>query len=217
MTELDRARFNMVESQVRPNGVTGERLLAAMMEVPRENFVPESCRVVAYAGCDVPYGVGRRSLPEPMSFARLVQMAEPRPSDSVLLVGDGTGYGAAVLSSVAAKVVSLENEPALAAKAKNNLEGVSNATVYEGALEDGCRNMQPFDVIIVLGRAEAVPEKLFSQLAEGGRLIAAVGRAAVVPAQIWTMTKGSRSVRQGFDVALPFLPGFAAREAEFVF
>ncbi|NJM29511.1 MAG: hypothetical protein HC855_04855 [Rhizobiales bacterium] len=118
MTELEMARFNMVESQVRPNGVTGERLLAAMMGVAREDFLPESCRLVAYAETDVPYGVGGRSLPEPLSFARLVQMAEVSPSDRVLLVGDGTGYGAAVVSWIAAKVVSLECEPALAALAK---------------------------------------------------------------------------------------------------
>jgi protein-L-isoaspartate(D-aspartate) O-methyltransferase len=217
MSDLELARFNMVESQVRPNGVTSDRLLAAMMDVPRENFVPESCRLVAYAGSDVPYGVARRTLPEPMSFARLVQLAEVRPSDSVLMIGDGTGYGAAVAARLAAKVVSLETEPALAAMAKANLAGTPNATAFEGALEEGCRNLAPFDVIIVLGRAEALPEQLFSQLAEGGKLVVAVGRATVVPVRVWTVTKGSRSSRQGFDVALPLLPCFAARVEEFVF
>src|SRR5579883_1628349 len=130
MPDYAAARLNMVESQVRPNKVTDPRLLEALLEVPREGFVSEQLRGVAYVDEDVPLG-GGRFLMEPMVFARLVQTAAVKPADTVLEVGCGTGYGAAVLARLAARVVTLESEPELGRQAEANLRrlGVSNAKV----------------------------------------------------------------------------------------
>ncbi|MFN4144140.1 protein-L-isoaspartate O-methyltransferase family protein [Aestuariivirga sp.] len=222
MTDFTAARLNMIESQVRPNGITDRRIIAAMERVPREAFVPESRRVVAYMDEDVPLqpsdaAVGRRALIEAMAFARMLQHAAIRPSDKVLLVGAGTGYGAAVVSAIAGQVFALECDPGLAAEARRNLEGLANVTVKEGALPGGLPDSQPFDVIVIEGRVEEVPQALLDQLADGGRLVAAVGEADMAQACVYTKSGAAIATRQVFDASVTALPGFRKKKPAFMF
>jgi protein-L-isoaspartate(D-aspartate) O-methyltransferase len=209
MPDYAAVRLNMVESQVRPNKVTDLRLLDALLEVPRELFVPDQLRGVAYVDEDVPLG-GGRFLMEPMVFARLVQTASVKSSDTVLEVGGGTGYGAAILARLAARVVTLESEPALARPAETNLRrlGVTNARVVIGPLVGGYAGDAPYDVILFDGAVERVPSGITEQLADGGRLVAVIappgepGRATLI-----TRVGGALSRRVVFDAGTPVLPG----------
>lgn len=217
MPDYAAARLNMVESQIRPNKVTDPRLLDALLEIPREGFVPDQLRGVAYVDEDVPLG-GGRFLMEPMVFARLVQTASVKPSDTVLEVGGGSGYGAAVLARLAARVVTLESEPALGRPAETNLRrlGISNVKVIVGPLVAGYAADAPYAVILFGGAVERVPSGITEQLADGGRLVAVVappgepGRATLI-----TRVGGALSRRVVFDAgtsvlpALQLEPGFA--------
>ena len=140
MTDFTAARLNMIESQVRPNGITDRRIIAAMERIPRELFVPESRRAVAYMDEDVPLEPASgqpRALIESMAFARMLQHAAVKPTDKLLIIGAGTGYGAAVTASLAAATVALECDPGLATDARRNLEGTANVKLVEGPLEAG--------------------------------------------------------------------------------
>ena len=218
MPDYAAARLNMVESQVRPNKVTDPRLLEALLEVPREGFVSDQLRGVAYVDEDVPLG-GGRFLMEPMVFARLVQTAAVKPGDTVLEVGCGTGYGAAVLARLGARVVTLESDPELGRQAEANLRrlGVSNAKVVVGPLAGGFAAAAPYAVILFAGAVERVPPSITEQLAEGGRLVAVIapagepGRATLI-----TRVGGALSRRVVFDAGTPVLPGLQL-EPGFVF
>jgi protein-L-isoaspartate(D-aspartate) O-methyltransferase len=213
MTDYARARFNMVEGQVRPNKVTDPALLEAMLEVPRELFVPPAAKGIACVDEDIPLGRGRHLL-EPMVFARLVEAAAPGPGDMVLVVGAGTGYSAAVLARLANTVVALEGDAALARQATERLArlGADNAVVVEGPMTEGYPRQAPYDAIIIEGSVAAVPEAIVGQLAEGGRLVAVVsptgrmGRATLVQ-----RFGGTTARRELFDAATPLLPGFEPR------
>jgi protein-L-isoaspartate(D-aspartate) O-methyltransferase len=210
------ARENMVESQVRPNGITDRRIIAAMAHVAREDFVADGQRAVAYAGGALPIAAGR-TLTEPMALARLIQLAGVGAGDLVLHVGCGTGYGTAVLAQLAERVVAVECDAGLAARAKAGLAGVANARVEQGDLAQGSRGNGPFDAIIVEGRAAAVPQTLFDQLAEDGRLVAVTGEGEIGKATVWTKSAGTVSSREAFDATVDPLPGFARARPAFVF
>jgi protein-L-isoaspartate(D-aspartate) O-methyltransferase len=216
MTNFAAARENMVESQVRPNGITDRRILAAMAGIAREAFVPDALRAVAYADEDLPVAPGR-SLVEAMAFARLAQLAEVKPDDRVLVVGAGVGYGAAVLAQLAAQVVALEQDQQLLSVAKAQLGGLANVKVVEGALADGCRSQGPYDVVLFEGRVGEVPEAIFAQVAEGGRVVAAVGEGPVAKAHVWNCAGHPPALRLAFDVAVAPLPGLARKRPAFVF
>ncbi len=216
MTDFDIARANMVASQVRPNGITDHRIVAAMAAIGRENFVPQGRRDIAYIDDDVEIADGRY-LTEPMVFARLVQLAEIKPEDKILHVGAATGYGTAVLARLASRVVALESDAGLAAMARDNLAGASGVTVAEGSLAEGRKADGPFDVIVIEGRVAEVPEALLAQLADGGRLVAVVGEGEPAKASIWTVKGKARAIRAAFDAAIPALPGFAGKQPAFVF
>ncbi len=216
------ARLNMVESQIRPNGITDRRIIAAMEDVPRELFVPDRFRAIAYVDEDVPLAPagkehGPRALIEAMAFARLLQQAEIKPEDRVLVVGAGTGYGAAVIARMAAQVVALESDPGLVAEARHRLSGLDNIQIVEGPLPAGAAAEQPFDVIVLEGRAEEVPRPLLDQLAEGGRLVAVVGETALARARVFTRTAQAFAVRDAFDASVSALPGFGKKKPAFVF
>ena len=211
------ARRNMVDNQVRPNKVTSLPLIQALLDVPRERFVPEPARGVAYVDDDVPLAAGRW-LMEPMLFARLVQSAEIKPSDVVLDIGAVTGYGAAVLSKLAATVVALEEDAALAKSLGGNLDalGLDNVATIEGPLAAGCPKQAPFDVILFEGAVHDVPAAIADQLAEGGRLVAIVDKGGAGQAILMMRRNGALSRRVLFDAATPTLPGFAPQPT-FVF
>ena len=210
MIDYGAARLNMVESQLRTNEVTDPALLSAFLSTPRERFVPESLRGAAYVDDDLPLGGGRH-LMEPLIFARLVQLAEVGMRDRVLLVGANTGYGAAILSPLAASVVALESDPALAKTARDLLAelGHRNVTVVEGPLERGHQGGAPYHAVIFGGAIAAVPRAIQDQLEEGGRIAAVVKSGAGV-GQATKMTRigPELSRRAMFDAATPMLPTF---------
>ena len=176
MSDFKLERINMVESQIRPNAVTDGDLLKALLDTPREAFVPPALRSLAYMEGVLCVEGARdnrpaRHLLSPMVFAKLAQLAEIRKTDRVLDVGGTTGYSAAILSRLATSVVALENDAGLTAVAKDALAGlgIKNVTFSMGPLEAGAPESAPFDVIFLNGRVNNLLESLFSQLAEGGR------------------------------------------------
>jgi protein-L-isoaspartate(D-aspartate) O-methyltransferase len=211
------ARRNMVESQLRPNKVTDQVVLDALAAVPRELYVPEPLRGVAYVDEDIPLG-GGRFLMEPMILARLVQLAAVQPGDAVLVVGSGTGYGAAIVSRLANRVVALESDRGLAQSAAENLKaaGAANVAVIEGPLPAGAPQLAPFDVVFFEGSVDAVPPAVVEQLANGGRLVAVVNQDGIGRATLMTRRAGVGASRVAFDAAVPRLPGFE-KVAAFVF
>ncbi|MDX1718208.1 MAG: protein-L-isoaspartate O-methyltransferase [Anderseniella sp.] len=217
------ARENMIESQVRPNGITDQRLIAAMSKVPREQFVPDNLKSIAYMDEDIALPVGeggtRRYLLEPMAFARLVQAAKVQADDIVLDVGGGTGYSAAVLGQLAQTVVAIESDGALVQTANENMLRLeaSNVAVIESALKDGYAAEGPYDAIIINGRVGVVPEDLLAQLADGGRLVAVVGTTDVAQARVYTRSGSQIADRHVFDASIPALSEFDAPPPGFQF
>jgi protein-L-isoaspartate(D-aspartate) O-methyltransferase len=209
MMDYAAARLNMVESQVRPNRVTDPRIVLAMLDLPREKFLPESLRGIAYVDEDVPIGNGRY-LTEPMVLARLIQIAAIAPGDTVLEIGTATGYGAAVLSRLAGKVVALDCDPSLVKKAGSLLAelGAKNVSVVEGPLAHGWPKGALYNAILFSSGVEYVPQAVIDQLAEGGRLLAVVGPPGEASrATLTTRIGGAVSTRAIFDAASPTLPG----------
>jgi protein-L-isoaspartate(D-aspartate) O-methyltransferase len=218
-TDFAAARLNMVESQVRPNGVTDHRILAAMGDIAREEFVPAGRRPVAYVDDDVLVSEGppARYLMEAMVLGRLLQLAEIKATDKVLDVGAGTGYGAAVLSRLTKKVVALESDRALAAGARSKLSNLENVAVHEGVLAEGVAAEAPFDAIIFEGRIGELPQALAGQLAEGGRIVVVIGERDQSRAALWTLSGKNLARRDAFDASVKVLPGFERKKPAFVF
>jgi protein-L-isoaspartate(D-aspartate) O-methyltransferase len=223
MIDFVAARRMMVDGQVRTSDVTDLRIIAAMLELPRERFVPETHAALAYLDRDVELtpgsqGAPARRLVKPMVLAKLIQAAAVRESDRVLDVGCATGYSSALLGRLAASVVALEVDPHLARVANQNLQSIAstNVTVVTGPLTNGWPAAAPFDVILLNGAAEMLPKALSNQLKEGGRLVGIEGRAPATRAMLYRRTGGEVSGWPIFDAGAPILPGFAAPPA-FVF
>lgn len=217
MSVYEVARTNMIESQLRPNRVTDQRLLDAFSRVRRELFVPQSLRSVAYVDNVLPLGNGRFVM-DPMVAARLIEAAMVLPRDSALVVGAGSGYEAAVLSLLCRSVVALEEDAELARFGRSALVEHRIASVsYAEEPIVAHRARQPYDVIIFGGAVAELPPEIVAQLADGGRL-AGVLRA---PGEVGRAILGTRtgevfSHRAMFDAATPYLPGFQPKPA-FVF
>jgi protein-L-isoaspartate(D-aspartate) O-methyltransferase len=218
--DVVQARNRMVDGQVRTADVTDHRIIAAMLELPRERFGPPAKADLAYADFEMPVGAESpsRRLMRPRNLAKLIQAADVAGADRVLDVGGTTGYGAAVLARLAAEVVALESDPALAALAGRVLGdcGLHNVSVVTGPLDRGWPARAPYDVIVLEGASEIVPRGLFPQLADGGRLVCIEGRGQACRAMLYVAAGGAVSGRSVFDGAAPLLPGFAAPPA-FVF
>lgn len=217
MQSFATARHNMVESQIRTNKVTDPALIGAFGELPRERFVPEGLRSVAYVDEDLELTRGR-FLMEPMVLARLLQLAAPKPEDIALDVGCGSGYASAVLARLCAAVVALESDRGLLARANALFDElqINNAVVVEGTLTEGYPRQAPYNVILVDGAVERIPQALFDQLAEGGRLVTVQLDGGVGRGTLFLKSEGVVSRRPIFDAATPVLPGFRA-EPHFVF
>ena len=213
--DFQELRVKMVDGQVRTTDVTNSAILSAMLSVPRELFVSEPRRPLAYIDEDIeiaPAADGRsaRYLMEPSPLARLLQLADIRTTDRVLDIGTGTGYSAAILSKISATVVAIESDASLASAAKSALDalGCANVTVVEGALEAGHAASAPYDVIFINGSVDAVPAALFDQLADGGRLVAVVGNGMRARAMFFFKDKGVVSERAAFNAAVRPLDAF---------
>ncbi|MBT3070193.1 protein-L-isoaspartate O-methyltransferase [Rhodomicrobium sp. Az07] len=217
------ARLHMVESQIRPNGVRDPLILDAFASLPRELFVPEQRQPLAYidkgvlaveASGDEP----ARYLLQPMVLARLLEAAEPSQADNVLDVGSATGYSAAILSRIVAKVDAVETSAALVEAMKKRLSfvGASNVDVHEGPLEEGVPSQKPFSLILVNGAVANEPKSLFGQLADGGRLVVVVRKGWMGSAWLFEKSGGNVSGRPLFDAPADYLPGFEPKP-EFTF
>src|SRR5262245_933531 len=223
MIDFLQQRINMVESQVRPSDITDRRIIRAMLELPREDFVPQAMRAMAYMDEAVEVaprhdGAAARYLLPPRTLAKLVQLADIDPTTHVLDVGPATGYSTAVLAQLAARVVALEVDDGLCATMKENLAGLglANVSIKLGPLPMGAAAEGPFDVILLNGAVEAVESGLLDQLKEGGRLVAIQSSGSFGRANIWRRSNEAFDIRPGFDVAAPPIPGFA-RPVGFVF
>lgn len=216
MTGYAAARANMVDCQIRTADVTDPELIAAIRSVPRERFVPAGRESLAYMGDAI--DAGGRMLLDPRSFAKLAQLADLKPSDTVLDVGGGTGYSAAVLAHLAAAVTALEADPALTQKAAEILSGIGAANVkaVTGPLADGHAANAPYDVIFLNGSVPGRPDKLLAQLKPGGRLVGIVTDSGIGKAHIFVKASSGTSSRIAFDSSAAPLPGFAVAPS-FVF
>jgi protein-L-isoaspartate(D-aspartate) O-methyltransferase len=219
MIDFAQARTNMVDSQLRPNGITDSRILQAMQDVSRENFVPEAQRTVAYMDEDVALSgaASPRYLIEPMAFAKMLQAAQIKPTDKVLEIGAATGYGAEILSKLAAQIVAVESDSKLLADARVNLADRVNVSLIEGNLAEGHAKSATYDVIVISGQVEMVAKALFSQLSEEGRLVACIGTAGTGSCQVWTRIGENYTQRSVFNLSVATLPGFGKISSGFAF
>jgi len=217
MVDFERARKAMVDNQLRTSNVTDRRVLAAMLAVAREKFVPESRQALAYIDDAHDLGHGR-SLPAPAPFAKLLQLAEIESSDTVLDIGAGLGYSTAVLAQLAHEVVGVENDATLAARAKSLLAetGVNNAEIVVGDFDAVVPGSRSFDVIVLEGAVAEVPAALFALLAEGGRLVALLQNGPAAVANLFVKSGGTVNARPDFNATLPPLQS-APRDPAFVF
>jgi protein-L-isoaspartate(D-aspartate) O-methyltransferase len=223
MTDFALARRMMVEGQVRTNDVTDPRIIAAMMELPRERFLSPAMAPLAYLDLDIAVLEGTQGRParrmlKPMLLAKLIQAAEIQAGDSVLDAGCATGYSSALLAHMGAMVTALEEEPALAQQAGDTLPalGFTKTPVRTGAISAGWPAGGPYDVIVLEGTTEVEPRMLFAQLIDGGRLVCVQGRAPASKAMLYCRTGNDVSGRPIFDAAASVLPGFEEKPV-FVF
>lgn len=212
------ARKNMVESQVRTNDVTDQRIQRLMGQIPRESFLPPELRPLAYAERELEYAPGRK-LWRAREFSKLIHAAEIDADDLVLDVGCGLGYSAAVLAGLASVVVALESDEAIAATAQENLAAleIDNAAVVMNPLPEGYPKQGPYDVIVINGAIEREPEALLAQLKDGGRLVCVFSSGPAGKAVLITRSGDAFGRRALFDANITArAPGFEARKT-FVF
>ncbi|MGD0190036.1 MAG: protein-L-isoaspartate O-methyltransferase [Rhizomicrobium sp.] len=209
MPDYAEQRFNMVASQVLASGVTDERILAAMSKIERERFVPTAKRLVAYSEAPIEV-VARRYLIDPRTFSLLLNAAEIESGDKILDVGCVTGYSTAVLSEFSARVIGLEQDADLVRISTEMMQalGRQNAVIVQGSLTEGFKGEAPYDVIVVNGGIEFVPQAMLAQLASGGRLAAVVGKEGQSKATVFVNENGRMGHRVAFDASVPMLAGF---------
>jgi len=205
-----RARDFMVESQVRTADVTDTRIIHAMRTLPRERFVPAPKRTIAYADLEVEVA-DSRTLMRPRDLAKLIQNLAPQAGERALEIAGATGYGAAVLAGCCKHVITLDPDPDLSFAANAALEscGVANVKAVSTATVEGWRDEAPYDLIMLNGGAEIVPEAWLAQLAPGGRLGVIVRSGAAGSARIYTRSGEATAYRSMFDAAPPIAPGLA--------
>ncbi len=214
MANFAELRRNMVDCQLRPSNITDLKLLDAMNSVPREQFLPDALQALAYADQEVDLIAGhqtaRRSMLTPIALATLIQLADIQPTDFVLDVGCQTGYSAAVLSHLADSVVALEQNSDLNTTAGNVLRHllVDNVAVVEGPLSAGQADQGPFDVILINGSVELVPDVLLEQLKDGGRLVTVVKRDGFGRATRYLKSGEVIGSIDFSDLSAPALAGF---------
>ena len=207
-------RDAMVVSQLRTSGVDDRRVIDAMARVPREDFVPESVRALAYRDTQLSLGGGRMQN-TPLATGRLLNEATIRPDDRVLLIGAAGGYAAALLAGLAREVVAVEEAP-LAADARAALGQFANVELVEGALYDGASGHDPFDVIVIDGAVESVPDALIEQAKDGARIVTGLVDRGVTRLAAGRRTAGGFGLFDFVDLDCAILPGFD-RPREFTF
>lgn len=208
---VEQARFNMIEQQIRPWDVLDAGVLSLLAMVKREDFVPAAYRALAFVDTEVPLPEGQCML-APRVEARMLQEAQVQRHERVLEVGAGSGFMAALLGHRAQSVVTMENRPVLARMARENLRRAlsSNVVVRDGDGAQGLPGEAPFDAIVLSGSVSSVPQALLEQLRPGGRLLAIVGQEPVMRAvRITRQPHGGYTTVELFDTVAPALDGFA--------
>jgi len=211
---IEQARFNMIEQQIRPWEVLDPQVLDLLFVVKREDFAPAAYRNLAFADMEIPIGSGQVML-APRIEARLLQELGIQNTDKVLEIGAGSGYMAALLAARAEYVISIESRPELADFARQNLAraDVANVTVEVGNGINGWAQRGPYDAIVVSGSLPALPDALLKQLRVGGRLVAVVGKAPVMEAQLITCSSERiYNTINLFETVVPALDGAEARQ-----
>ena len=209
---FSRMREAMVASQLRTNAVSDQRVVAAMARVPREEFLPESQRSLAYRDTAVPIAHGRAAN-VPIATGKLLTQAQLRPTDHVLLIGAAGGYTAAVLALLAKDVVAVESDGALAAIARTALASYANVQLIEGDLTVGAPAHAPYDVLVVDGAVQHIPQALVDQLRPGGRIIAGLDDRGVTRLASGVRSEGGFGLSPFADIDCVVLPGFARPKA----
>lgn len=206
--DFARSRDLMVESQVRTSDVTDTRILHAMRTLPRERFAPAQKRTLAYADLELEVAPGR-FLMRPRDLAKLLQALAPQPHERGLEIAGATGYGAAVLSACCGNVVTLDPDPDLSFAARAALEScaIANVKTVSTAAAEGWKDDAPYDVVMLNGAAEIVPQAWLDQLADGGRLCAIVREGPVGMARIYTRSGDAVAFRVHFDAFPSLAPG----------
>lgn len=222
-TDYQDARQKMVDNQIRTTDVTSHSVLKAFLTVAREDFLPTPLKPLAYIDCDLQISTGgedgvARFVMEPSPLAKMLQLAQITRDHVVLQIGSGVGYSAALLSLLAGSVVAVESDAALAEASSTKLSdnGYDNVAVVTGELEKGYASEGPYDRIFFNGAVEMIPDGLFDQLREGGRLVVAVGTGLAAQAYVFVKDGGIVSGRPAFNISVKPLPGFR-KSAEFVF
>ena len=218
--DFARARQTMVDTQIRTGDVTDQHVLEAFLAVPREAFLPDSQRTLAYRDRAVEVagrrGGTKRFLQDPMVLAKLLQLADLEDAPRALVVGCATGYSAALVAELVGEVFALESDPALLEVARSALAAFPKVTVVAGELTAGWPAGAPYDVVVIDGAVEVVPEALRQQVREGGRLVAIVGTGMAGKAMLFRRVDGDFSGCPAFDAPAPLLPGFE-KPPRFVF
>jgi len=207
LPDFTRARNLMVDGQLRPSSVNDQRVLAAMRDLPRERFVPKHLAAMAYIDDNLKIAPGRFML-KPLVQARLIQLAAPVTGETALVVGAGSGYGAAVLAACGAHVIALEEDAALVDLGRAALaESGAGVTLEAGSLADGWPARAPYDLVVIEGAVRAIPERLARQVAATGRLVTIIAPGAGGSyAVIAEPSAGGLAARPAFDATAPLLP-----------
>lgn len=215
--DFAQARDQMVDSQVRPNDVTDQRIIHAMRTLPRERFAPPAKKAVAYGDMELEVAPGR-TLMRARDLSKLIHALGAKSHERGLEIAGATGYGAAVLAACCKEVIAHDPDPELSFAAKAALEsaGVTNVRTVSTAAVDGWADAAPFDVIVLNGAAEFVPDAWLAQLAQGGRLAVIVRQGAAGSARIYTKSGDAIAYRVAFDAAPPVAPGLV-KPAAFAF
>ena len=215
MSEFARRRTIKVDTQVRPSDVTKFPIIEDMLTVPRELFVPNALQEAAYAGENLEIARGRTIL-DPRTLAKILEVVNIQPTDLVLDVACGMGYSSAVAAHLAEAVIALEDNPDLCAEAEIALAnaGADNVAVVEGPLEAGAAKHGPFDVILIQGAVETVPDALTDQLKDGGRIAAIFEDGRLGTVRVGLKADGVMSWRSAFNADAPVVSSFR-KEAEF--
>lgn len=213
MTDFSTRRVMMVDTQVRPSDVTKFPIIAAMLSVPREVYVPSDLREAAYMGENVVIGANRVML-EARTLAKLLDALDIQPDEMVLDIGCGLGYSTAIIAQLADAVMAVEDDAGHAAEAQRTLsaQGVDNAAVIHGPLVAGSAKHGPYDVVTVQGAVEAVPQAILDQIKDGGRIGCVFMAGALGEARVGYKADGRMSWRAVFNASAPVLPGFGVNK-----
>lgn len=216
--DFAKLRRVMVDSQVRVNDVTSTEVVSAFSTIPREVFVPKGMRASAYAELEIETA-DERAMWLPRDLGKMLRALEPEAKDVSMVIGAGAGYGAALLGHITDAVIALEDDEALVDAMAERFAtiGMDEAVAVHGELAEGLADQGPFDVILIAGMVEEVPQAWLDQLADGGRLgvVVAAGRS-VGAARIYKRAGDTFAYREAFECCPPELPGFA-KKAAFVF